>query len=167
MKVMTFPSWLWDIEVKYRDFPALQFLITRHTTIIRSRRRELLAVKWNKKWQQRDRRAQFWKWEYFANVMLWYVMIMLSLFCIIIINICKWDDVVIILYHFYRTQVRSLFTLVTDSLTHSVTFSKLDWCNPGVWRCQLKTCWCCNCCWWGSCWQQFAAVFEAEVWSKS
>ena len=30
---------------------------------------------------------------------------------------------------------------LTDSLTHSVTFSKLDWCDPGVWRCQLKTCW--------------------------
>ena len=57
------------------------------------------------------------------------------------------------------------------SLTHWLTdwllFSKLDWCNPGVWRCQLKTCWCCNCCWWGSCWQQFVADFEAEVWSKN
>ena len=56
---------------------------------------------------------------------------------------------------------------LTHSLTDSVTFSKLNWCNPGVWRYQLKTCWCCNCCWWGSCWQQFAADFEAEVWSKS
>ena len=56
---------------------------------------------------------------------------------------------------------------VTDSLTNSLLFSKLDWCDPGVWRCQLKTCCCCNCCWWGSCWQQFAADFEAEVWSKS
>ena len=31
---------------------------------------------------------------------------------------------------------------LTDSLTHSLThwllFSKLDWCNPSVWRCQLK-----------------------------
>ena len=48
------------------------------------------------------------------------------------------------------------------SLTHSLLFSKLDWCNPGVWRFQLKTC-CCNCCWWGSCWQQFVADLEAEV----
>ena len=32
-------------------------------------------------------------------------------------------------------------------------FSRLDWCDPGVWRCQLKTCWCFYCCWcwwWGS-----------------
>ena len=27
------------------------------------------------------------------------------------------------------------------SLTNSLPFSKLDWCDPGVWRCQLKTCW--------------------------
>ena len=31
---------------------------------------------------------------------------------------------------------------LTDSLTHSLTnsllFSKLDWCNPGMWRWQLK-----------------------------
>ena len=74
-------------------------------------------------------------------------------------------------FTFYQTRVRSLFILVTHSLTNwltdSLLFSKLDWCNPGVWRYQLKTCWCCNCCWWGSCWQQFAADFEAEVWSKS
>ena len=67
---------------------------------------------------------------------------------------------------FYRNRVRSLVVLVTHSLTHwlthSLLFSKLDWCDPGVWRCQLKTCWCCNCCWWGSCWQQFVA----EVWSS-
>ena len=39
-------------------------------------------------------------------------------------------------------------------LTHySVLFSKLDWCDPGVWRWQLKTRWCCYFCWcwcWGS-----------------
>jgi len=54
---------------------------------------------------------------------------------------------------------------LTDSLIHSCTdwllFSKLDWCDPGgVLRCQLKTCWCYNCCWWGSCWQQFVADLE-------
>ena len=53
--------------------------------------------------------------------------------------------------------VRSLGMLLTNSLTHSLTnslpFSKLDWCDPGLWRCQLKTCWGCYCCW--SCWQQF------------
>ena len=32
------------------------------------------------------------------------------------------------------------------SLTHSVTFSKLYRCDPGVWRCQLKTGWGCCCC---------------------
>ena len=46
---------------------------------------------------------------------------------------------------FYRTRVRSLFTLVTNSLTHWLTdwllFSKLDWCDPGGWGCQFKTCW--------------------------
>ena len=45
---------------------------------------------------------------------------------------------------FYRTRVRSLGMLVSDSLTHWLTpqlpSSKLDWCDPGVWRCQLKTC---------------------------
>ena len=39
---------------------------------------------------------------------------------------------------FYRTRVRSLFTLVTieltDPLTHWLLFCKLDWCHPGVWR---------------------------------
>ena len=25
--------------------------------------------------------------------------------------------------------------------TNSLLFSRLDWCDPGVWRCQLKTCW--------------------------
>ena len=39
----------------------------------------------------------------------------------------------------------SLFTLVTHSLTdwltHWLLFSKLYWCDPGVWRCQLKTFW--------------------------
>ena len=26
---------------------------------------------------------------------------------------------------------------LTHSLTHSLLFSRLDWCDPGVWRCQL------------------------------
>ena len=30
----------------------------------------------------------------------------------------------------------------TNSLTHSLPFSKLDWCDPGMWRWQLKTCYC-------------------------
>ena len=29
------------------------------------------------------------------------------------------------------------------SLTDWLLFSKLDACDPGVWRCQLKTCWGC------------------------
>ena len=70
---------------------------------------------------------------------------------------------------FYRTRVRSLSCLVSNSLTNwLLPFSKLDWCDPGVWRCQLKTCWGCFCCWcwwWGSCWQQFVSDLGAEVWS--
>ena len=79
---------------------------------------------------------------------------------------------IVIINNFYRTRVRSLEMLVTNSLTnwltHWLLFSKLDWCDPGVWRCLLKTCWSCYCCWcwwWGSCWQQFVADLEAEVWS--
>ena len=57
------------------------------------------------------------------------------------------------LIFFYRTRVRSLAMLVTHWLTNwltdSLLFSELDWCDPGVWRCQLKTCWGCYycCCW--------------------
>ena len=75
-------------------------------------------------------------------------------------------------WHIHRTRVRSLAMLVTHSLTDwltdSLPFSKLDWCDPGVWRCLLKTCcgcYCCWCRWWESCWQQFVADLEAEVWS--
>ena len=56
---------------------------------------------------------------------------------------------------------------LTDWLTNWLLFSKLFWCDPGVWRCQLKTCWCCNCCWWWWCWQQFVADLKLEVSSKS
>ena len=48
-----------------------------------------------------------------------------------------------LLDYFYRTRVRSLFTLVTNWLTDSLLFSRLDWCDPCVWRCQLNTCWGC------------------------
>ena len=50
--------------------------------------------------------------------------------------------------HFYRTRVRSLVILVSHWLTDSLPFSKLHWCDPGMWRCLLKTCWGCYCCWW-------------------
>ena len=44
--------------------------------------------------------------------------------------------------YFYRTRVRSLGMLVTNSLTNSLTnwlpFSKLDWCDPGMWRWELS-----------------------------
>ena len=33
---------------------------------------------------------------------------------------------------------------LTHSLTNWLLFSKLYWCDPGVWRYQLKTCWCWN-----------------------
>ena len=45
---------------------------------------------------------------------------------------------------------------LTPSVTNSVPFSRLDLYHPGVWRCQLKTCWgryCWWCWWWGKCWQ--------------
>ena len=42
----------------------------------------------------------------------------------------------------YQTWVRSLATFVT----HWLLFSRRNWCDPGVWRCQLKTCWGCYCC---------------------
>ena len=38
---------------------------------------------------------------------------------------------------------------LTHSPTNSLLFSKLDRCDPGVWRCQLKPCWGCYCSW---CW---------------
>ena len=70
---------------------------------------------------------------------------------------------------FLSDPVRSLCPLVTDWLlfTKQCLVNFIDICNPGVWRCQPKTCWCCNFCWCGSCWQQFVADLEAEVWSKS
>ena len=33
-----------------------------------------------------------------------------------------------------------------DWLTVSLLFGKLDWCDTGIWRWQLKTCW--SCWWW-------------------
>ena len=62
--------------------------------------------------------------------------------------------------HFCWTQVRSLAIFVSDQLT--------DWCDPCVRRCRLKTCWGCYCSWFWcreTCWRQFGADFEAEVWS--
>ena len=35
---------------------------------------------------------------------------------------------------------------LTDLLTNWLPFSNLDWCDPGMWRWQLKTCW--SCWWW-------------------
>ena len=43
----------------------------------------------------------------------------------------------------------SLTHSLTDWLTDWLLFSKLDWCDPGIWRWHLKTCWGCYCC---SCW---------------
>ena len=41
--------------------------------------------------------------------------------------------------------------------------------DPGMWRWQLKTVWCCYCCWcwcWETCWRNFDRDLEAEVWSR-
>ena len=54
-------------------------------------------------------------------------------------------------HRIYRTRVWSMAMLVNDSLL----FSKLNWSDRGVWRCQLKTgwgnycfwCWCLETCW--------------------
>ena len=76
-------------------------------------------------------------------------------------------NILVEFHHFYRTRVRSLGMLVSDWLTNSLLFSNLDWCDPDVWRCQLKTCWGCYCCWcWclEKCWQWLGADLEAEVW---
>ena len=55
---------------------------------------------------------------------------------------------------------------LTKSLTNSLPFSKLDWCDPCMWRWQLKACWSCYCCWcwwWGSCWQQFVVDLFSKL----
>ena len=57
-------------------------------------------------------------------------------------------------------QCLSLTDSLTDWLTHSVMFSKLDsWCKT-CWGCYCNSCW-----WWQTCWQQFCADLEGEVWS--
>ena len=58
----------------------------------------------------------------------------------------KWKDTLSILCFFlietcfYQTRVRSLGMLVTNSLTDWLPFNKFDCCDPGAWRCLLKTC---------------------------
>ena len=52
--------------------------------------------------------------------------------------------------------------LVTNSLTHWLLFSKLDWCDSGMWRWQLKTCWSCYCCW-GWWWETFDNTL-VQIW---
>ena len=67
--------------------------------------------------------------------------------------------------YFYRTRVRTWATLVSE-LTHWLLLTRVDWFDPGVWRCQLKTCWGCYCCW---CWcrfVKFCSNFENMVWSR-
>ena len=48
---------------------------------------------------------------------------------------------------------------LTKPLTDWFLF-RLDWCDFGFWRCQLKTC-----CW-GTCWQQVEQDFEAVKWQS-
>ena len=51
---------------------------------------------------------------------------------------------------------------LTNWLTHWLPFSKLDWCDPGMWRWQLKTCrsWYCCWCWW---WEIVYSVIQLCV----
>ena len=42
------------------------------------------------------------------------------------------------LYFLSDPSLIILATLVSNSLTDSVAFSRLDWCDPGVWGWQLK-----------------------------
>ena len=61
-----------------------------------------------------------------------------------------------------------MYPIIIIGPTPWLLISKLNWCDPGVWKCQLKTCWGCYCCWcwcWETCWRQFGADFHAEVWS--
>ena len=51
----------------------------------------------------------------------------------------------------YMKVVRNIFIWPESdhwqclSLPHSLPFCKLDWCDPGMWRWQLKICWSCYC----------------------
>ena len=66
-------------------------------------------------------------------------------------------------------------SLIIGYPCHSLTATnlsdvcRLDWCDPGVWRCQLKTSWCCYCCWgwwWATYCQHFGRDFDAEDCSR-
>ena len=69
-------------------------------------------------------------------------------------------------FHFeitYLSDPSQIITLPCLSVS-----SKLDWCDSGMQKCQLKNCWCCyscQCCYWrGTYYRQFGR--EAEVWSR-
>ena len=69
-------------------------------------------------------------------------------------------------FYFYITYLSvSSPTITLPCLSVS---SKLDWCDSGMQKCQLKNCWCCcscQCCYWrGTYYWQIGR--EAEVWSK-
>ena len=71
---------------------------------------------------------------------------------------------------FYRTRVRSLSCLVSNSLTDSLTHCRLVNLIDVTLACKdtnSKGCFCCWSWWWGSSWQQFVADLEAEAWSQS
>ena len=46
-------------------------------------------------------------------------------------------------------------------------FSKLDWCKPGAWRCQLKTGWYCKRFWWGLCWKNLLQISKLRFGQKA
>ena len=70
-------------------------------------------------------------------------------------------------FHFEITYLSDPSQIITLLPCLSVSF-KLDWCDSGMQKFQLKNCWCCcscQCCYWrGTYYWQIGR--EAEVWSK-
>ena len=57
-------------------------------------------------------------------------------------QICCWGHCVPLIFIGPESDHWQCLSL-TDSLTNSLPFSKLDRCDPGMWKCQLKTCFYC------------------------
>ena len=69
----------------------------------------------------------------------------------------KWSQMVANILRQFLSDPSPIVGYPCHSLTHFVTFSRLDWCDPGVWILQHKYCWGNNCWWywcWDRCWRQ-------------